>query len=64
MNNLGPLLVNALVQAMQMTGTNQNQQANQPLEVVLQVDSDKLGTAAIKGINSVNQKNGRNMLNL
>ena len=64
LNNLGPLLVNALVQAMQMTGTNQNQQANQPLEVVLQVDSDKLGTAAIKGINSVNQKNGRNMLNL
>lgn len=64
LNNLGPLLVNALVQAMQMTGTNQNQQTNQPLEVVLQVDSDKLGTAAIKGINSVNQKNGRNMLNL
>ena len=64
LNNLGPLLVNALVQAMQMTGTNQNQQANQPLEVVLQVDSDKLGTAAIKGINSVNEKNGRNMLNL
>lgn len=64
LNNLGPLLVNALVQAMQMTGANQNQQANQPLEVVLQVDSDKLGTAAIKGINSVNQKNGRNMLNL
>lgn len=64
LNNLGPLLVNTLVQAMQMTGTNQNQQTNQPLEVVLQVDSDKLGTAAIKGINSVNQKNGRNMLNL
>lgn len=64
LNNLGPLLVNALVQAMQMAGTNQNQQTNQPLEVVLQVDSDKLGTAAIKGINSVNQKNGRNMLNL
>lgn len=64
LNNLGPLLVNALVQAMQMTGANQNQQTNQPLEVVLQVDSDKLGTAAIKGINSVNQKNGRNMLNL
>lgn len=64
LNNLGPLLVNALVQAMQMTGTNRNQQTNQPLEVVLQVDSDKLGTAAIKGINSVNQKNGRNMLNL
>lgn len=64
LNNLGPLLVNALVQAMQMTGTNQNQQTNQPFEVVLQVDSDKLGTAAIKGINSVNQKNGRNMLNL
>lgn len=64
LNNLGPLLVNALVQAMQMTGINQNQQTNQPLEVVLQVDSDKLGTAAIKGINSVNQKNGRNMLNL
>lgn len=64
LNNLGPLLVNALVQAMQMTGTKQNQQTNQPLEVVLQVDSDKLGTAAIKGINSVNQKNGRNMLNL
>lgn len=64
LNNLGPLLVNALVQAMQMTGTNQNQQTNQPLEVVLQVDSDKLGTAAIKGITSVNQKNGRNMLNL
>lgn len=64
LNNLGPLLVNALVQAMQMTSTNQNQQTNQPLEVVLQVDSDKLGTAAIKGINSVNQKNGRNMLNL
>lgn len=64
LNNLGPLLVNALVQAMQMTGTNQNQQTNQPLEVVLQVDSDKLGAAAIRGINSVNQKNGRNMLNL
>lgn len=64
LNNLGPLLVNALVQAMQMTGTNQNQQTNQPLEVVLQVDSDKLGTAAIKGINAANQKNGRNMLNL
>jgi SLT domain-containing protein len=64
-SQLSTNLVNAIVQGLQMaTGSSSN--SNQPININLTVnmDSDQLGQAAIKGINSVNAKNHRNMLNL
>lgn len=64
-SQLSTNLVNAIVQGLQMaTGSSNN--SNQPININLTVnmDSDQLGQAAIKGINSVNAKNHRNMLNL
>ncbi|MFT8610281.1 MAG: phage tail protein [Liquorilactobacillus nagelii] len=64
-NELGTTIVNALMQGLQMNnlgGTNSNQPIN--INLTLNVGNDKFGEAAIKGINAVNAKNHRNMLNL
>lgn len=64
-SQLSTNLVNAIVQGLQMA-TGSSNDSNQPININLTVnmDSDQLGQAAIKGINSVNAKNHRNMLNL
>ncbi|MFT9050036.1 phage tail protein [Liquorilactobacillus nagelii] len=64
-SQLSTNLVNAIVQGLQMA-TGSSTDSNQPININLTVnmDSDQLGQAAIKGINSVNAKNHRNMLNL
>lgn len=64
-NELGTSIVNALVQGLQMTNVGGSMN-NQPINVnlTLQVGDEKFGNAAIKGINAVNQKNGKNMLRL
>ncbi|MEY8295254.1 lytic transglycosylase [Limosilactobacillus caviae] len=57
-------LVNAIVQAIQMQNVNSNN--GKPIDVHLSVNigDESFGTHAIKGINTINQKNGRNMLNI
>ncbi|CUR42377.1 Phage tail length tape-measure protein [Limosilactobacillus reuteri] len=57
-------LVNAIVQALQMQNTTNN--SNQPvdLHLTVKIGDESFGEHAIKGINAVNQKNGRNMLNI
>ncbi|MGX6392680.1 phage tail protein [Lactiplantibacillus pentosus] len=64
-NELGTSIVNALVQGLQMTNVGGSVNS-QPINVnlTLQVGDEKFGNAAIKGINAVNQKNGKNMLRL
>lgn len=64
-SQLSTNLVNAIVQGLQMA-TGSSNDSSQPININLTVnmDSDQLGQAAIKGINSVNAKNHRNMLNL
>ncbi|MEK2460859.1 phage tail protein [Lactiplantibacillus plantarum] len=64
-NELGTSIVNAIVQGLQMTNVGGSMN-NQPINVnlTLQVGDEKFGNAAIKGINAVNQKNGKNMLRL
>ncbi|WP_033613701.1 hypothetical protein, partial [Lactiplantibacillus fabifermentans] len=66
-NNLGPTIVNALIQGLQMANVGGNSTTGtQPIDVhlTLQVGNEKFGEAAVKGINAVNQKNGKNMLKL
>lgn len=56
-------LVNAIVQALQMqNATNNNQPVD--LHLTVKIGDESFGEHAIKGINAVNQKNGRNMLNI
>ncbi len=57
-------LVNAIVQALQMQ--NATNSSNQPvdLHLTVKIGDESFGEHAIKGINAVNQKNGRNMLNI
>lgn len=57
-------LVNAIVQALQMQNATNN--SNQPvdLHLTVKIGDESFGEHAIKGINAVNQKNGRNMLNI
>ncbi|MFT8584825.1 phage tail protein [Liquorilactobacillus hordei] len=66
-NELGTTIVNALLQGLQMAGTTNNSTgATQPIDVHVDVKVADLdfGNAAVKSINAVNQKNGRNMLNI
>ncbi|MDN7144448.1 phage tail protein [Liquorilactobacillus mali] len=66
-NELGTTIVNALLQGLQMAGTTNNSSgATQPIDVHVDVKVADLdfGNAAVKSINAVNQKNGRNMLNI
>ncbi len=64
-NDFTSSIVNAIVQGLQMANMgSQPAGNNQPINVTIQVDSTKLGEAAIKGINQVNQANGKNMLRI
>lgn len=65
-NDLGPTIVNALLQGLQMANVGGQSTGTQPIDVhlTLQVGNEKFGEAAVKGINAVNQKNGKNMLRL
>lgn len=65
-NDLGPTIVNALLQGMQMANAGSNSASTQPIDVhlTLQVGNEKFGEAAVKGINAVNQQNGKNMIKL
>lgn len=57
-------LVNAIVQALQMQNTNGTDKQPVDLHLTVKIGDESFGEHAIKGINAVNQKNGRNMLNL
>lgn len=57
-------LVNAIVQALQMQNINNNNGKPIDLHLSVKIGDESFGEHAIKGINAVNQKNGRNMLNL
>ena len=64
-NDFTTSIVNAIVQGLQMANVGGQPAGNsQPINVTIQVDSTKLGEAAIKGINQVNQANGKNMLRI
>lgn len=64
-NDFTSSIVNAIVQGLQLANMgSQPAGNNQPINVTIQVDSTKLGEAAIKGINQVNQVNGKNMLRI
>ncbi len=64
-NQFGSNIVNALVQALQMnTGSSAANSQPVDLNLTVQIGNETIGNAAIKGINEVNQKNGRNMLKL
>ncbi len=57
-------LVNAIVQALQMQNTTNNNNQPVDLHLTVKIGDESFGEHAIKGINAVNQKNGRNMLNI
>lgn len=57
-------LVNAIVQAIQMQNFNSNNGKPIDLHLSVKIGDESFGEHAIKGINTINQKNGRNMLNL
>lgn len=63
-NDFTSSIVNAIVQGLQIANMGSQPGNNQPINVTIQVDSTKLGEAAIKGINQVNQANGKNMLRI
>lgn len=64
-NDFTSSIVNAIVQGLQLANMgSQPAGNNQPINVTIQIDSTKLGEAAIKGINQVNQVNGKNMLRI
>ena len=65
-NELGSSIVNALLQGLQMTNITTSSNNTQPIEVHVHVDvaGEDFGNAAVKGINAVNRKNGKNMLKL
>lgn len=57
-------LVNAIVQAIQMQNFSSNNGKPIDLHLSVKIGDESFGEHAIKGINTINQKNGRNMLNL
>ncbi|WP_047999422.1 tail protein [Lactiplantibacillus herbarum] len=65
-NELGSNIVNALLQGLQMANSGSGQTSSQPIDIHVDVNvaGEDFGAAAVKGINAVNQKNGRNMLRL
>ena len=65
-NELSSNIVNALLQGLQMANSGSGQTSSQPIDIHVDVNvaGEDFGAAAVKGINAVNQKNGRNMLRL
>lgn len=57
-------LVNAIIQALQMQDINNNNGKPIDLHLSVKIGDESFGEHAIKGINAINQRNGRNMLNL
>lgn len=57
-------LVNAIIQALQMQNINSNNGKPIDLHLSVKIGDESFGEHAIKGINAINQRNGRNMLNL
>lgn len=57
-------LVNAIVQALQMQNATNSSNRPVDLHLTVKIGDESFGEHAIKGINAVNQKNGRNMLNI
>lgn len=57
-------LVNAIIQAIQMQNINSNNGKPIDLHLSVKIGDESFGEHAIKGINAINQRNGRNMLNL
>lgn len=57
-------LVNAIIQALQMQNINSNNGKPIDLHLSVKIGDESFGEHAIKGINAINQINGRNMLNL
>ncbi|MCP0886925.1 phage tail protein [Ligilactobacillus sp. WILCCON 0076] len=65
LEQLGSTIVNGLLQGLQLF-TNQSSDNSQTSNITLNlnVDTTKFGQLAIKGINTVNAQNGKNMLNI
>ncbi|MFT8916563.1 MAG: transglycosylase SLT domain-containing protein [Oenococcus sp.] len=63
-NELGSTIVNALVQGLQMSSNGLNNNQSTDLHLTIQIGNETIGNAAIAGINTINQRNGRNMLKL
>lgn len=57
-------LVNAIVQALQMQQSSNNNGKPVDLHLDIKIGDESFGEHAIKGINAINQRNGRNMLNI
>lgn len=57
-------LVNAIIQALQFQDINSNNGKPIDLHLSVKIGDESFGEHAIKGINAINQRNGRNMLNL
>ena len=57
-------LVNAIVQALQMQRSSNNNGKPVDLHLNIKIGDESFGEHAIKGINAINQRNGRNMLNI
>ena len=57
-------LVNAIVQALQMQQSSNNSGKPVDLHLDIKIGDESFGEHAIKGINAINQRNGRNMLNI
>lgn len=57
-------LVNAIIQALQFQDINSNNGKPIDLHLSVKIGDESFGEHDIKGINAINQRNGRNMLNL
>ncbi|MBS0978669.1 hypothetical protein [Levilactobacillus brevis] len=57
-------IVNAVMMGLQQQKSSSIANADQPIEITVKIGDESFGKHAIKGINSVNKKNGKNMLKL
>ncbi|WP_143463223.1 phage tail protein [Levilactobacillus enshiensis] len=57
-------VVNAVMMAMDNKPSSMQNKNGEPIEITVKIGDETLGTHAIRGINQVNQRNGKNMLNL
>lgn len=62
LSELATNLVNAILQGLQMQQAGQINTQSTDLNVHVQIGDESFGTHAIKGINAINQRNGKNML--
>lgn len=57
-------IVNAVMMGLQQQKGSSAANADQPIEITVKIGDESFGKHAINGINSVNKKNGKNMLKL